>query len=169
MRIVRSLAGPGRVVVVATHDDRMIPLADQVVELVPKFVSEGLGPQQVKLAKGDVLFEQGDRGDRIYIIDQGGIEVVRQRGDGTEECLAVLKPGDYFGEMGPLFGLPRSATTRAVEDTEVTGYSIKDFREKLGIERLGQIVGVAEARGVGDGRARGCISPSTSPAWAAAT
>ncbi len=71
LRIVRSLACPGRVVVVATHDDRMIPLADQVVELVPKFVSEGLGPQQVKLAKGDVLFEQGDRGDRIYIIDQG--------------------------------------------------------------------------------------------------
>ena len=48
----------------------MIPLADQVVELVPKFISEGLGPQQVKLAKGEVLFEQGDRGDRIYIVDQ---------------------------------------------------------------------------------------------------
>ena len=35
LRIVRGLAAPGRVVVVATHDDRMIPLADQVVELVP--------------------------------------------------------------------------------------------------------------------------------------
>jgi putative ABC transport system ATP-binding protein len=147
LRIVRSLACPGRVVVVATHDDRMIPLADQVVELVPKFVSEGLGPQQVKLAKGEVLFEQGDRGDRIYIIDSGGIEVVRKRGDGTEEHLAVLQPGDYFGEMGPLFGLPRSATARAVEDTELTGYSVKDFREKLGIEKLGDIVSVAEARG----------------------
>ena len=101
----------------------------------------------MELAKGEVLFEQGDRGDRIYIVDQGAIEVVRKRGDGTEERLAVLESGDYFGEMGPLFGLPRSATTRAVEDTEVTGYSIKDFREKLGIERLGQIVGVAEARG----------------------
>jgi len=146
LRIVRGLAHPGRVVVVATHDDRMIPLADQVVELVPRFVSEALAPQQQELDAGDVVFEQGDRGDRIYIIDKGSIEVVRNRGDGTEERLAVLAAGDYFGEMGPLFGLPRSATTRATEPSTITGYSVKDFRDKLGIERLGDIVSVAKQR-----------------------
>ena len=55
-------------------------------------------------------------------------------------------PGDYFGEMGPLFGLPRSATARAAEPTVVTGYSVKDFRDQLGIERLGDIVSMAKTR-----------------------
>jgi putative ABC transport system ATP-binding protein len=146
LRIVRGLAAPGRVVVVATHDDRMIPLADQVVELVPRFVSEALGPQTLELAAGDTVFEQGDRGDRIYIIEKGKIDVLRLRGDGSEETLASLGPEDYFGEMGPLFGLPRSATARAAEPTTVTGYSVKDFRERLGIERIGDIVNVAKQR-----------------------
>ncbi len=146
LRIVRGLAAPGRVVVVATHDDRMIPLADQVVELVPKFVSEALGPQQLELTADETVFEQGDRGDRIYIIESGTIEVVRKRGDGGEDQLAVLHTGDFFGEMGPLFGLPRSATARATEVTALTGYSVKDFRDKLGIERLGDIVSVAKMR-----------------------
>ncbi len=146
LRIVRGLADPGRVVVVATHDDRILPLADQVVELVPHFVADSLGPHEIELAAGDTVFEQGDRGDRIYIIDKGAIEVVRQRSDGGEDRLAVLAPGDYFGEMGPLFGLPRSATARASEPTVVTGYSVKDFRDKLGIERLGDIVSVAKTR-----------------------
>ena len=146
LRIVRGLAAPGRVVVVATHDDRMIPLADQVVELVPRFVSEALGPQTLELAPGDTVFEQGDRGDRIYMIEKGKIDVVRRRGDGSEERLATLGPDDYFGEMGPLFGLPRSATARAAEPTTVTGYSVKDFRDRLGIERLGDIVSIAQTR-----------------------
>ncbi len=146
LRIVRGLAAPGRVVVVATHDDRMIPLADQVVELVPRFVSEALGPQTLELAAGDTVFEQGDRGDRIYMIEKGKIDVVRRRGDGSEERLATLGPDDYFGEMGPLFGLPRSATARAAEPTTVTGYSVKDFRDRLGIERLGDIVSIAKTR-----------------------
>ena len=59
---------------------------------------------------------------------------------------AMLSAPDYFGEMGPLFGLPRSATARATEPTVVTGYSVKDFRDKLGIERLGDIVSVAKTR-----------------------
>ena len=146
LRIVRGLACPGRVVVVATHDDRMIPLADQVVELVPRFIAESIGPHRLELAAGETVFEQGDRGDRIYIIESGAIEVVRHRADGGEDPLAVLGPDDYFGEMGPLFGLPRSAAARATEPTVVTGYSVKDFREKLGIERLGDIVSVAKTR-----------------------
>ena len=59
LRIVRALACPGRVVVVATHDDRMIPLADQVVELVPRFVSEGLGPQRGRARDGRTAVRAG--------------------------------------------------------------------------------------------------------------
>ncbi|MFA9566210.1 MAG: ABC transporter ATP-binding protein, partial [Acidimicrobiales bacterium] len=41
LRLLRELAAPGRVVVVATHDDRLLPLADQIIEMVPKFRDEG--------------------------------------------------------------------------------------------------------------------------------
>ena len=103
------------------------------------FVAEWLGPQRGRARDGrHVLFEQGDRGDRIYVVEEGAIEVVRKRGDGTEELSRRSTVGDYFGEMGPLFGLPRSADAPGrTEPTVVTGYSVKDFRDKLGIERLG--------------------------------
>ena len=77
---LRGLADAGRVVVVATHDERMIPLADQVVELVPRVVADAIGPHEVELAAGETVFSQGDRGDLIYVIEKGAIEVVREAG-----------------------------------------------------------------------------------------
>jgi putative ABC transport system ATP-binding protein len=57
---------------------------------------------------------------------------VRQLPGGGEELLKVIKPGDYFGEIGPLFNLPRSATVRARTDATVIGYTVTEFRERLG-------------------------------------
>jgi putative ABC transport system ATP-binding protein len=50
--------------------------------------------------------------------------------DGTEQPLAVVEAGNYFGELAPMFGLRRSATARAAADlpTVVTGYTLRDFR-----------------------------------------
>lgn len=47
---------------------------------------------------GEIIFQQGDRADRVYIIQKGEVEVVR-RGDGKEAVLARLGPGEFFGEM----------------------------------------------------------------------
>src|SRR6476619_1311712 len=60
IRLLRSLAAPGRVVVIATHDERLLPLADRVVELTPRPTSESRPPERVALAAGQVLFRQGD-------------------------------------------------------------------------------------------------------------
>ena len=57
--------------------------------------------------------------------------MVSHRPDGLE-VFRVVKAGDYFGEIGPLFGLPRSATVRARTDAAVIGYSVPDFRQRLG-------------------------------------
>ena len=94
----------------ATHDTRTLPLADRVVELVPHLSASDHEPQKVELKRGEILFEQGTMGDSIYLVAEGEIDLVRELPTGEEEVLKVAKPGDYFGEMGPLFALPRSAS-----------------------------------------------------------
>jgi putative ABC transport system ATP-binding protein len=136
LRLLRELAEPGRIVVVATHDERLLPLADQVVHLSQPVAGESRPPQHLAYEPGQVIFEQGDRSDLVYTVEDGEIELVRCRADGTEESLAVLGPGRYFGELGPLFGLQRSATARAVKHVVLTGYSARNFRDLVGSGRL---------------------------------
>jgi putative ABC transport system ATP-binding protein len=140
LRLLRDLAQPGRIVVVATHDERLLPLADRVVHLSQPVLGEARPPQQVAFESGQMVFEQGDRSDLIYTIEDGEVELVRQRADGTEEALAVVGPGRYFGELGPLFGLQRSATARAVGHAALTGYSARDFRDLVGSGRLAKAI-----------------------------
>ena len=132
LRLIRELASGERVVVVATHDTRMLPLADRVVELVPHMSATNHEPETVELTAGETLFEQGTMGDSIYTVSAGEIELVRELPSGGEEILKVATVGDYFGEMGPLFALPRSASARARTDATVVGYTVQAFREMLG-------------------------------------
>ena len=48
--------------------------------------------------------------------------------------------GDYFGEIGPLFHLPRNATVRARTDATVIGYTVQAFRERLGTGGLRDLI-----------------------------
>ncbi|HET8931391.1 MAG TPA: ABC transporter ATP-binding protein, partial [Acidimicrobiales bacterium] len=65
LKLIRSLASDERIVVVSTHDERMIPLADVVVEMVPKFLDDQSEPEQRTLTDGEVLFEQGSWGSLV--------------------------------------------------------------------------------------------------------
>lgn len=140
LRLIRSLAQGERVVVVATHDSRMLPLADRVVDLVPAVASMSRPPETVHLKAGEVLFEHSTMGDLIYVVSKGEFEIVRELADGGEELLKVAGPGDYFGEIGVLFNLPRSATVRARTDATAIGYTAHAFRERLGAEGLGELI-----------------------------
>jgi len=131
LRLVRELADDGRLVVVATHDERLIPLADRVVNLTPRADTTPREPETIELADGEPLFHQGDRGDLVYVVESGQIRILRTRDDGTEDDVARVEPGNYFGELAPMFGLQRSATARAVGTTTLTGYGLRDFREKF--------------------------------------
>jgi putative ABC transport system ATP-binding protein len=126
--LIRELAAPGRLVVVATHDDRFSPLADRVVELAPKQTDDEPESRTVELAAGDLLFTQGDSAPLIYVVDEGEIELFRPGADGDEEVLYRRGPGTWFGEMGPMLGLPRSASARAVGWSQVTGFGLQEFR-----------------------------------------
>ncbi len=68
--------------------------------------------------KGELLFEQGDTGDYIYIIISGSVEV-RKELKGKTECIAKVSSGDILGEMAVLTEEPRCASGIAVEPTKV--------------------------------------------------
>jgi putative ABC transport system ATP-binding protein len=140
LRLLRELAEPGRIVIVATHDERLLPLADRVVHLSQPALGKSRPPQRFEYEPGQVIFEQGDRSDLVYTIEDGEVEIVRQRADGTEELVVLLGPGRYFGELGPLFGLRRSATARAVKHAVLIGYSTRDFRDLVGSGRLAEAI-----------------------------
>jgi putative ABC transport system ATP-binding protein len=126
--LIRKLAAAGRMVVVSTHDDRITQIADRVIELVPHFSGADRQPEEVKLDAGTVLFEMGDRSDLVYVVEEGEVEIYRTRADGTEEFVATIGAGNYFGELGPMFNLPRSASARARTACRLTAYPLRAFR-----------------------------------------
>ena len=54
---------------------------------------------EVKLVRGEVLFREGDEGDRVYVVISGKIKLGRTSPDGRENLLALLGPGQMFGEL----------------------------------------------------------------------
>ncbi len=132
LRLLRKAASPERVVIVATHDERLLPLADRVVELTPRRVAAGATPApRVELAGGEELFAQGSPGDLVYVVEEGEVELVRLLSDGGEELVGRVGPGQYCGELAPTFGLRRSATARATVPTVVRGLTVSEFRGRM--------------------------------------
>jgi CRP/FNR family transcriptional regulator, cyclic AMP receptor protein len=70
-------------------------------------------------AKDTILFFEGDPGNRCYLIIRGAVRVSKFIPNIGEEALAVLKAGDYFGEMALIDNFPRSAHATANTDIEV--------------------------------------------------
>ena len=71
-----------------------------------------------KFAAGEEIFRIGDQGRNAYFIEKGRVEITNPR-QGEDLVLATLGVGEIFGEMSMIDDAPRSATVRALEDTEV--------------------------------------------------
>ena len=85
----------------------------------------------VTLSRGQVLFHEGDPGDRLYVIVDGKIKLGRTSGDGRENLLAILGPGEMFGELSLFDPGPRNATATAVADTQMIGLGNEDLTSWL--------------------------------------
>jgi CRP-like cAMP-binding protein len=72
-------------------------------------MNEGLERFAKDFTAGTVLFKEGAPGDYMYVVQAGEVEIRRSVGD-IERVLAILPPGEFFGEMAILNGRPRSAT-----------------------------------------------------------
>jgi CRP/FNR family cyclic AMP-dependent transcriptional regulator len=68
----------------------------------------------VDLEPGDVVFRENERGREMFVLLSGEMEVVKQSKRDVRSRVAMLGPGDWFGEMSILDVMPRSATVRAV-------------------------------------------------------
>ncbi|WP_066584153.1 Crp/Fnr family transcriptional regulator [Cellulomonas timonensis] len=71
---------------------------------------------QVEVSRGEVLFHEGEPGDRLYVIRSGKIKLGRRSNDGRENLLAILGPGEMFGELSLFDPGPRTATATVVAD-----------------------------------------------------
>jgi len=85
---------------------------------------------------GDYVFRQGDPSTNFYIIEAGEVEVVRETDKNSEETiLAILGPGDFFGEIALLDNRNRTSSIRARSNLEVTIIGKKVFEQISGTLR----------------------------------
>jgi len=85
--------------------------------------------------KDAVIFKEGDTGDRCYVILKGEVRISKFIHNIGEEALAVLKPGDYFGEMALIDNFPRSAHAIANSDSELYSISKTELDKILILDR----------------------------------
>lgn len=81
-----------------------------------------------ELRRGDVLFEEGDKADELYVVESGRIAIARRSPDGRESMVALMDRGDLFGELALLDGLGRSAQARALEPSIVLAVPYRPIR-----------------------------------------
>jgi NADH dehydrogenase len=118
-----KLPGWGRRLKVATSWtlDLLLP-----ADLVQLKLGNSTGITREHFEPGEVVFHQGDLGDRIYFVVAGRAEVVRETA-GAELILAELGAGEYFGEMALVENTTRNATVRCVEPLDLISLPKREF------------------------------------------
>lgn len=80
-----------------------------------------------RYGKEHVIFNEGDPGTALYMIVTGRVKISQSSPDGKERTLALLGPGDVFGELALLDGGPRSADAVVAEDSELRVIPRQEF------------------------------------------
>jgi len=96
------------------------------------FLHGGLHLPRKTFAAGETIVREGDKGDAAYMIVAGRCRAYRTV-NGVEETLALMEPGDAFGEMALILFEPRAATVVAVDEVTVTVLDQATMNEGLGL------------------------------------
>jgi putative ABC transport system ATP-binding protein len=131
IRLLRELRSQGRTIVVSTHDARLVPVADRIVQMVPVAAPTPHSPTQVTLPAGASLFEQGDPSDLVYLIDVGEIDVVRILADGGEEHVARLGSRAVHRRARSADGLPPVGIRTGGHRGDADATQPDEFRERF--------------------------------------
>jgi CRP/FNR family cyclic AMP-dependent transcriptional regulator len=93
-------------------------------------VIDSLVHQRAYLA-GEVVFDEGERGEALYLVLSGRVRVQRLNPSGETLVLAEIAAGDFFGDLALLDDAPRAAQARAFEATQLAALFRADFLSLL--------------------------------------
>jgi CRP-like cAMP-binding protein len=105
----------------------LVPIDEEVIRKAPLFTALDDAASasllasmvSVKIPKGTILFAEGDGGDQLYVIAEGKLKLGTSSGDGRENLLSILGPGEMFGELSLFDPGPRTSTATAVTDAKL--------------------------------------------------
>jgi CRP/FNR family transcriptional regulator, cyclic AMP receptor protein len=113
--------------------------AERVLRRAPLF--EGLDEEnarglrrqltEVRLSRGEHLFQEGQDGDRLFVVLDGKMKLTRAAVDGRENLLGVLGPGEMFGELSLFDPRPRTSSASAVTDATLAALGHDALRRML--------------------------------------
>jgi CRP/FNR family transcriptional regulator, cyclic AMP receptor protein len=107
------------------------PLFDMLSNQELEYVADLSRPK--KIGSGQVIFEEGELGDSLFVISAGEVEVLRKDAAGNPRVLATLTAPQFFGEMSLIDKEYRSATVKARTDCELlhlTAENLTTFRKQ---------------------------------------
>ncbi|TGN00212.1 cyclic nucleotide-binding domain-containing protein [Leptospira dzoumogneensis] len=84
---------------------------------------------KINIQAGQIIFREGELNNSMYIITSGTVEIFFTHKNSATR-LALMKKGDFFGEMALFRAKPRTATARAVMDTEMVAVESKQQLER---------------------------------------
>lgn len=85
-----------------------------------------------RLERGDILFREGEPGDRLYVIGEGKVKLGRTSTDGRENLVAILGPGEMFGELSLFDPGSRTMTATAIAETQLMSLANDSLTMLLG-------------------------------------
>jgi len=95
------------------------------LEIIRRFVSDA------QYLSGEVVVREGDRGDDLYVLMEGEVQVLKNHGTPQQVLLNTLAPVSYFGEMAILDNAPRSATVLVTRDARLLRLAGERFKELI--------------------------------------
>lgn len=119
------------------------PVLEQIISVLEKVpLFDGLSRKDLEkiahlvrgrtVRAGELVFKEGDAGDKFYIVQSGSIEILKDKAGSEADRLAMKRAGESFGEMALLTDAPRSASARAVEQANLLVVSREQFEQLLG-------------------------------------
>ena len=108
---------------------RRAPLFEALDEEETRALRSGV--TDVDLARGERLFDEGDDGDRLYVVLDGKIKLTRTSPDGRENLVSLVGPGEMFGELSLFDPRPRTMTASAVTDVRLAALAHENLRSWL--------------------------------------
>ncbi len=151
----------GCTIIIVTHDNRILDVADRIVNMVdgrihsnvlvqesaviceflrqcppfadltPRSLSEVADQMKAVLyPPGTTIIRQGETGSEFYLLRKGSVDVTQRR-SGSEQQIATLEEGDFFGEVALLEDQPRNATVTTRTETLCYTLSKAEFRQVI--------------------------------------